>query len=349
MTALGEERAQRLQLRLVTAGRVLCRSDALVAHWAAAAPELVGSIDQTVALREAIDALALAGSVTVPKGRDSWDGSFRPGLPRFVLVANVGQVPREQTWRTHPWREEMGWASSLRTITDHNLAHLMAVNDWLVATKGGHVPVVPQRIRSAEVLGDEKALDALARTALFGPGRLSWALLAAVPVEQPLAIRRVGGGGAVLVVENSDPYWLAVDALRCRGGPVGLVAWGQGRAGVRSIATLAQEPDVTGPVWYWGDFDPTGLDIPVAASPAVEAAGLGPIRPAEPLYEAMADHVDRAGPTPGRETWGTKERSAWLGLRLWSRFFTVVETGQRVAQEVVGPEQVAGAVQQLDT
>lgn len=32
MTALGEERAQRLELRLVAAGRVLCRSEALVAH-----------------------------------------------------------------------------------------------------------------------------------------------------------------------------------------------------------------------------------------------------------------------------------------------------------------------------
>lgn len=240
-------------------------------------------------------------------------------------------------------------ASSLRTITDRNLAHLMAINDWLVASKGGHVPVVPQRIRSAEVLGDEKALDDLAKTALFGPGRLSWGLLAAVQVEQPLAMRRVGAGGAVLVVENSDPYWLAVEALRGRGGPVGLIAWGQGRAGVRSIATLAHEPEVTGPVWYWGDFDPTGLDIPVAASPAVVAAGLGPIRPAEALYEAMADHVDRAGPTPGREAWGMKDRSGWLGPHLWSRFLRVVETGHRVAQEVVGPEQVAGAVQRLGT
>jgi hypothetical protein len=347
VTALGEERAERLLARLVSAGRTMCRSEALLGHWAAAAPELVGAIDQTVALREAIDVLALAGGLTVPKGRGSWDVSFRPALPRFVLVRGVGQARREQTWRTHPWRDELGWVASQRTVTDRNLAHLMAINDWLVVTRGGQVPEVPQRIRSAEVLGDEKALDQLSTTTLFGEGRLSWKLLSAVPIAPPLAVRRVGAGGAVLVVENSDPYWLACEALRDHAGPVGLVAWGQGRATLHSLPTLALEPEVTGPVWYWGDIDPAGLDIPAAASPAVAAAGLGPLLPAEPLYEAMADHLDRAGPTPGFEKWGGKDRSAWLGQCLWERFSAAVDTGQRVAQEVVGPDQVMDAVQRL--
>jgi hypothetical protein len=347
MAESGSELAHRLHQRLIAAGRVECRADVLVRHWAAAAPELVATIDQTSALREAIDALAIAGALTVPKGRDSWDNSFRPPLPRFVLVKGVSQARREQTWRTQPWREELGWVASLRTVSDGNLAQLMAINDWLVATKGGHVPEVPQRIRSAEVLGDEKALDGLSKTSLFGDGRLSWGLLAAMPVEPPLALRRVGSGGAVLVVENADPYWLACQALRDRGGPVGLVAWGQGKAGMRSLPTLALEPEVTGPVWYWGDVDPSGLDIPAAASPAVAAVGLGPLLPAKALYGAMADHLDRAGPTPGIEKWGAKDRSAWLGPVLWARFAVAVETAQRVAQEVVGPEQVTEAVQQL--
>lgn len=104
---------------------------------------------------------------------------------------------------------------------------------------------------------------------------------------------------------------------------------------------------MTGPVWYWGDFDPSGLDIPAGASPAVEAAGLGPLLPAASLYEAMADHADRAGPTAGRERWGSKDRSGWLGPRLWARFAAVVASGHRVAQEVIGPEVVSSASQRL--
>jgi hypothetical protein len=283
--------------------------------------------------------------VAAQRGRDSWDGSFRPALPRFVLVAGVSRARREQAWREQAWRDELGWAADLRTINDSNLAHLVAINEWLVATKGGQVPVVPHRVRSAEVLGDEKALDALFKTTLFGSGRLTSELLAAVQIEPPLALRRVGPGGAVLVVENADPYWMAVEALNGRAGPIGLVAWGAGRS--RSLPTLAKEPGVTGPVWYWGDFDPSGLDIPTSASPAVEAAGLGPLIPAYPLYEVMADHADRVGPTAGRENWGVRNRSAWLGPRLWARFSAVVDSGCRVAQEVVGPELVTSAVQHL--
>lgn len=343
----GQERARRLHERLVTAGRTICRSEALLGHWAAAAPELVSTIDQTVALREAVDWLAGTGALTVPKGRHSWDESFKPALPLFVIVFGVRPSRRDQSWRNHAWRPELGWAASLPTINDLHLSHLVAINDWLAATKGGRVPVVPVRIRSAEVLGDEKALDGLAKTKLFGTGRVTWEMLAAVRIEPPLALRRVGPGGAVLVVENADPYWLAIEALTGHAGPVGMVAWGAGRGGGRSLPTLALEPGVTGPIWYWGDFDPTGLDIPAASSPAVAAAGLGPLRPAEPLYEAMADHADRVGPTAGREVWGARNRSAWLGPLLWARFAHVVESGGRVAQEVLGPEQVTAAAQLL--
>jgi hypothetical protein len=345
--ALGDERAHRLNRLLIDAGRAICRIDALLGHWSAAAPELVNTIDQTTALREAIDVLAVAGAVTVPRGRTYWDPSFTPALPLFVVVAGVSRARREQAWRDQPWRHELGWVASLRTITDGNLASLLAINDWLVSTKGGKVPAVPQRIRSAEVLGDEKGFDALSKTSLFGPGKLSWGLLGAIQVEPPLALRRVGPGGAVLVVENADPYWLAVDALRAGSGPVGLVAWGQGRAGMRSLPTLAHEPDVTGPVWYWGDLDPVGLDIPTDASPAVEATGLGPLVPAVALYEAMADHADRAGGTECRSAWTGRDRSRWLGDRMWARFGRVVESGHRVAQEVLGPEQVVTATQRL--
>ncbi len=345
--APGEERARRLHQLLVEAGSAFCRSEALFRLWAAAAPELVGVIDQTVALREAIDLLDAEGALTVPRGRAHWDSAFKPALPKFVLVAGVGRARREQVWRDQAWRAGLGWVASLRTVSDRNLAALLAINEWLAATKGGKVPIVPQRIRSAEVLGDEKALDSLSDTALFGEGRLSWELLAAVPVEAPLALRRVGPGGAVLVVENSDPYWLAVEALRGCAGPVGLVAWGLGRGGGPSLPTLSLEPEVTGPVWYWGDFDPVGLDIPTGASPAVEASGLGPLLPAEALYEAMADHAERSGGTECSSAWAGRDRSWWLGPSLWTRFSGVVSNGRRVAQEVLGPEQVVTAAQRL--
>ncbi|MGQ0744192.1 MAG: hypothetical protein ACT4OS_07645 [Acidimicrobiales bacterium] len=343
---LGYERARRLHQRLVDAGRAVCRFEPLLAHWVAAAPELIGAGDQMVSLRQAIEALVEEGRLTVPKGRLSWDSSFTPALPRFVVVAQMSRR-RLNPWREMVWRHELGWVASLQTMSDRQLIHLTAINDWLVSTRGGRVAAVPQRIRSAEIFGDEKVLDELARSALFVDGRLSWALLAAAPVEPPLALRRVGPGGAVLVVENSDPFWLCVEALIGQQGPIGLVAWGQGRAGMRSLPTLARDPGVSGPVWYWGDFDPAGLAIPVDTSDAVAATGLGPLVAAVPFYSAMADHAERSGGTECRTPWGSRDYSAWLGAPLWARFAAVIEGNLRVAQEVLGPELVVSAAHLL--
>ena len=52
---------------------------------------------------------------------------------------------------------------------------MQRVNEWLYVSRDELV--VPARERSLEVFGDEKALDRLAGAALFGPGRLTLALL----------------------------------------------------------------------------------------------------------------------------------------------------------------------------
>ena len=96
-------------------------------------------------------------------------------------------------------------------------------------------------------------------------------------------------------------------------------------------------------MWYWGDVDPIGLVIPASASAQIQAADLGPLRLAQPLYDAMADHIDRVGPTEGRDRRGP----GWLGARLWERFAPVVGVGGRVAQEVLGPDQVSQAMEDL--
>lgn len=106
------------------------------------------------------------------------------------------------------------------------------------------MPVVPRRIRSAEIFGDEKTLDGMSTTTLFGAARLTWDLLAVIEIEPPLAIRHVGSEAGVLVIENADPFWLAVQALQGTAGLVSVVAWGAGRSGERSLPSLAREPGV---------------------------------------------------------------------------------------------------------
>jgi hypothetical protein len=194
--------------------------------WAAAAPRLVGHADQAEGLAVALRALADSGLITLPV--TGWDRATVPPLPRWVRCPDAVRRPRERPWKRFPWRAEMGWAASLNDLSDERFADLTAVNDWLARTAGLRLPIVPARYRSAEIFGDEKRLDGLARTVLFDSGRLSLELLRCARIPAPLPAALVGTGPDVLVVENSDPYWVAIETLAAVGDhPVGLSPGGQ--------------------------------------------------------------------------------------------------------------------------
>jgi hypothetical protein len=201
--------AERLRDGLRALGRVRVPLDTVLdtvlGMWASAAPELTGSPESLAALATSLRALAAAGLLELPAAR-SWDRSTRPPLPRFVTVPVSRRERTPDRWRSLPWRKELGWVASLPYVGDTNFAALVAIDTWLARRDPGGPPA-PVRVRSAEVFGDEKRLDDLVKTRLFGPGRLSLELLGAVRYPPPLPTRLVGDGSSVLIVENVDPFW----------------------------------------------------------------------------------------------------------------------------------------------
>jgi hypothetical protein len=309
--------------------------------WTIAAPRLVGEATQAAALDAALRDLATRDLVELPT--TAWDTSTTPPLPRSVTIPTARRAVRAKEWIRFPWRHELGWIASLPTLSDARLRELIAVNDWLARTNGGKTGVVPVRYRSAEIFGDEKCLDGMARTNLFGPGRLSFNLLACVRIPAPLPAVVVGPGPDILVVENSDTYWVAADTLRnTNTHRIGAVAWGCGNAFPSQVATLGVDiggrGPATGAVWYWGDLDPAGLTIASDAATAAAAAGLPDIKPAAALWAAMAD---RPVQNRGNVSWLAMPGRDWLGDQLWEQTATVRETRGRVAQESVAAHVLA--------
>jgi hypothetical protein len=309
--------------------------------WAAAAPRFVGHPDQIEGLAGALRELAGQGVITLPV--DAWDRTTVPPLPDWVRCPDAVRKPRDRPWTRFPWRVEMGWAASLKDLSEERFADLTAVNDWLVRKARTSVPVVPARYRSVELFGDEKRLDGLARTSLFGAGRLSFDLLRCARIPAPLPAAAIGAGPDLLVVENSDPYWVAVEALGGIGGhSVGVVAWGLGRVFPTQIPALAVDVagrgPATGTIWYWGDYDPPGVTTAVEAGAVGAALGLR-IRPAEHLWAAMADRpIQEAGSVP----WPADHGRDWLSPALNERLSAIRQAQGRVAQESV-PAAAIGA------
>lgn len=332
--------AQRLAQHLTNAGRIRVPLDDLFGHWASACPELIGSSEQFRDLAHALEQLATADIIVLPAA-GSWDRSTRPPLPKFVTCSANRVSPAERPWRTYPWRAELGWASSLLKLTATQYKQLVEVNQWLAVSTDDRI--VPMRVRSAEIFKDEKALDRLINGGLFTPGRLTVEMLRCRRFPNPLTITRTGAGPDVLVVENADAYWVALDAACAVDGPVGRVAWGAGAGFAQGIYALVEEPEVPEHIWYWGDLDPKGIAIPTLAAKLAPDICLPELQPAAGLWGAMAK---LSGTDPGEVRW-SGSTGTWLGASLWAATAAVRAAHARVAQERLGADTVAAALKQL--
>lgn len=309
----------------------------------------VDSVSATSPTRRAELAAILAeleadGVIEAPSSR-SLDRTQDPPLPRRVKLAgrtSAGRGSKEAGSATSvAWRPELAWATSVATrLSAGQLEALRRINAWLRDAQP--IAEVPLRERSYEIFGDEKLLDRLLGTSLFGPGRLSLGLLRARRTRPPLPARRLGSGPLLLVVENSDTFDTLAGLLADQPGRVGWVAWGAGRAFEASVLSIAELPRVTS-IRYYGDLDATGLRIPAAASQLASSEGLPEVRPAAELYRILLTQgtPQRSGAEGRLDQDRAGALASWLSPELRSEVAALLAAGRRIPQEAVGFELLA--------
>src|SRR5262245_43901559 len=152
---------------------------------AAAAVDRTGaaSVGWRIRVAAAIGELADAGIVDVPRTRR--DTAAEPPLPAYVTrpagpeVVGIGA-------KAVVWHAELGWAAELDAAGKLNHTErrfLASVNTWLPRRPDA---VVPQRERSLDICGDEKALEEWVLTPLFAPDRLTYERLRCRPCWPPV-------------------------------------------------------------------------------------------------------------------------------------------------------------------
>ncbi len=310
---------------------------AIIAAFSQACAGTAGTTQGRPVLSALLDELTDHHLVELPRGRDGWDDA-QPPLPRWL------RLPAPQKPTTGPvraaapivWRRELTWAAT-DTLTTTQIEVLRKVNRWLRDTDGDHNRriVVPMRERSLEIFGEEKRLDALVATTLFAPGRLTLSTLFAERIPPPLAYERLGDGGIILVIENSDTFETIRSLLVRDCGQVGYVAFGGGHAFEASVARIARLDGVTD-IAYYGDLDNDGLTIPQRANVSAAAMGLPPIRPVDALYRLLLQQ-DIRGPAPKRvESLDAERCVSWLPTTLRRPVADILVAGSRLAQEATG-------------
>jgi len=327
-------------------------ADAVAGHRTRTVPIAVvltaaASVDHTAAsmvgwrarVADAVAELAAAGIVAVPKTR--FDRTAFPPLPAYVT--RPARPPPDGQVGPVVWHAELSWAAEAADaglLSAGEQRFLGHVNRWLPSRRG---VVVPLRERSLDVFGDEKAVERRLLGPVFGPGRLSLEFLECEPVWPPVH-QQVFGPGAWLLVENYTTY---VSLARCaaESGFGGRVVWGAGTQVGTRLAALALAADTQAPpaLWYFGDVDAGGFRVARTATRRVAELHFPPLEPARPLY-ALAVELGRQRPDPDSPgaadvaEWAAR----WVGGSVGDTVAAVVAARQRIVQETVGAEVLAG-------
>jgi hypothetical protein len=304
------------------------------------APELVAAPDRRARLRETIDELVAQNWLAVPDNAIAYDHARDPPLPRTVrIVASRQRATRVGTARGIAWRPELMWAATA-TLTPQQQNDLLRINDWL----GLDQPrvIVPPRERSLQLFGAgrEERLYELARSDLFGGGRLTWDLLACAPVPPPLVWSPVGAGSWLLVVSGHETFAsIRRTLVEAPASPIGLVAHGAGAYFASAVSFTRTLDRPIERILYYGDLDAADLQTPQRAQWHARLEGLPDIQPALPLYELLLRHGHPSATTP-LPVGEARKLAAWISEPLRGDVTRLLVGGMRLAQEWVGYERL---------
>lgn len=316
--------------------------DDLLARAHAVDPGLLGDPAGRSRFREALDELAAAGRLTLPAAgsRAAWDRRSRPPMPLWVKRTAPAR-PRRERPEPRVWPHVLEKAGRLATRRDEQQL-LERVTAWL---RDNPEPApVPVQERSAELFGDEKALDRHLKTRLFTTGALTLDLLACYHAPLPFASQHVPGTGVtrLLVLENLATYTSFLTAARelpADGRPDLHIAWGHGEEFTRSVLSVPMLVPRPERVYYFGDLDRAGLRIAVGSAAAAAEHGLPAVRPAAAYYA----HLLAGGPAWHRPDTSNPSTSAdhgalsaWLPSGMRSAVEDLLSGRRRIPQERLG-------------
>jgi hypothetical protein len=225
--------------------------------------------------------LVETNDIVLPKGRRLYDRSGSGDLPAWVELVR----PNELTESLPVDPETYAWAPELRfacSIGDARQLHVLLTVQQFLADGGRQRPLVPVKERSVELFGKEKRLEMMRNSTLFLPGRLSFELLRCFPVSPPIVWDSSNADGVprpVIVLENHSTYhsfrrWNQDSCV------FAAVVYGSGDAFKTSapgLVEVVRSLSWDGRLFYFGDIDPEGFLIPLAACAAlstVELSGL---------------------------------------------------------------------------
>jgi hypothetical protein len=288
--------------------------------------------------------LAETDDIVLPKGKRLYDRSESGDLPAWVELVR----PYELSEPLPVDPESFAWAPELRfacTVRDGRQLHVLLCIQKFLADGGRQRPLVPVKERSVELFGKEKRLEMMKNSTLFLPGRLSLELLRCFSVPPPLLWESSPAAGKprpVLVLENHSTYH-SFSRWNQESRTFAAIVYGSGDALKTSATGLVE---IVRPLswdsrfFYFGDVDPEGFLIPLAASATLSTVDMPPLVAHCGCYRRLLDRAEQVPLPSGTKLGFPADCQAWLGKELASKVEIWFGRGIRLPQELVGWEQL---------
>ena len=232
-------RLKQFRHRLRNCPRRTIRLEAVWTAFVAVYDDLPSGPERRKWLRAVLQELAARGDLLLPvRHGKRWDRTSEIALPTAVSLAmrRSGDDSRMR-WRQFPWHPHLQWVFQLRSLSPGHFAFLKRVNKGLVERWFEHLECF--KYRSLQLTGDEKRLEALVGSSLFGTGCLTLEMLGCLPEALPLVTEELSPASNMLVFENAAPFMLARGIARGSERPLfGRLAWAPGRKSSRQSATF---------------------------------------------------------------------------------------------------------------
>ncbi|WP_430454397.1 hypothetical protein [Rhodopirellula europaea] len=336
---LSDDRVFAFLTQLSTHRSKTVKSDDLWRYFTLAYPDGPQGVQRRQWLSVLLDELDRNEDLKLPSRKGKlWDTSSSIPLPRQIVVNSQADTPADQSsWRSFPWHPSLQWVLQRRWLRTQHVTFLQRVHQGLC--EGWFESVESLKYRSLQLTGDEKKLEKLLRTKLFGPGKLSIELLACQPEMLPLATHRISDVPSLLIFENAQSFLLARDVSQSINNPrYGLLGYGAGKQVIKSLdyfSTLA--PPVT-EIFYIGDLDAEGISV---AAKLQRLSSVIPISPATAFHQAMLHSAKQLGSPngwpakDGQAKIGTTSALAFLDATIRTRCRALIEQQRRIPEEAI--------------
>lgn len=334
-----------MQLRDLARGRRRVRKADVWRAFQHAHPLEALAGDARTRLMNRLRKLAEAGAIELPSERGkAWDRSARPPIPEWVALSRPVVPAPSIDVSTIPWAPELAFVASSPGL--RHLDEALAIHRFL-ASGGRSRPMVPMRERSVELFGDEKRLERLGRTPLFGEGRLTTDTLRCFPMAPPLVFE-LGPAGTqgrpCLVLENHHTWW-SFCRWNERTADYSAVVYGAGGGfGRDAVSFLAERCADWGTTTaeYFGDVDREGLTIPWRAARKFSFGLDLHLVPATRWYRLLIDIAGNTDLPVGPTITLANDALAWLPASMGQEVWSWLSRGIRLPQELVGTERLLG-------